>query len=249
MPGSLLTATFVQGGSVVVDDSVAVTAITALTSAITAQTTLLTSNFTPAGIATPGTPIAIMSANADTLDMILQNLQDIHDRMEEMTIQQTNLEKRMEDQTKGMATMVHLAAEQATTADMLYVATVKNFEFTEKTTNDALAAVGKPHTVVTPQAILAKIKANIQDVGIVKAEQSATNMVLGKITDTINYAYTTAETWYLSSAVGTFITEKWGLLKAKVKSLFGIKEAEKAVSQTRRTRNSTRAGNPPTLSA
>jgi hypothetical protein len=245
-----VTSTFTGAGTgtwTYVDDVSAQVAL--LTTQVTALNTLVTANLSPAGIATPGTPVAIWSAQADTLDMILQNLQDMHDRMEEMTIQQTNLEKRIEDQTKGMATMVHLAAEQATTAEMLYVATVKNFEFTEKTTNDALAAVGKPPTVVTPQAILDKIKANIQDLSIVKAEQNATNYIFTKINDTITAAYTTAETWYLSSAVGTFITEKWGLLKAKVKSLFGIKEAEKAVAQTRRTRNSTKAGNPPTLSA
>lgn len=249
MPGTLLTATFVQGGSVVVDDSVAVTAITALTSAITAQTTLLTTNFTSAGLVVPGSPVAIASAQADTLDQIYGILQDMHDRMEEMSIQQTNLEKRMEDQTKGMATMVHFAAEQTCTAQMAYIAQVKNYEFTEKTTNDALAAVGKPPTVVTPQAILTKIKANIQDVSIVKAEQSITNMVFDYINTTISSAYLTAESWYLSSAVGTFITEKWGLLKLKVKALFGIEEAKKPVAAARRTRNATKAGNPPTLSA
>jgi hypothetical protein len=195
----------------------------------------------------PGTLLTIMSAQADTMDQIYGILQDIHDRMEEMNIQQTNIEKRMEDQTKGMAAMVHVATEQATTAQMAYVDQVKNNQFQQQTTNNALAAVGKPPTVVTPQAILDKIKANLSDLSIVKAEQNATNYIFTKINETITAAYTTAETWYLSSAVGTFITEKWGLLKAKVKALFGVEEAKKAVAQTRRTRNSVKAGNPSTL--
>jgi len=244
----LVTATFSTGGSVVINDTVEVAAIEALTAAITAQNTLLTANLTPAGIATPGTPVAIWSAQQDALQMMQEMLEELNDRMAEMSIQQTNIEKRMEDQTKGMATMVHLAAEQTTTAQMAYLDQVKNNQFQQQTTNAALAEVGKPPTVVTPQSILAKIQANVQDITVLKAEQAATNAVFTKISEAITAAYTTAEAWYLSSAIGTFITKAWGDLKAKVKSLFGIQEAKKVTNKARRTLNSTKAGNPETLS-
>jgi hypothetical protein len=244
----LVTATFTTGGSVVINEAAELAAIEALITTLTTQNTLLVNNLTPLGIATPGTPVAIWSAQAETLSMIQEMLEEMNDRMEEMSVQQTNIEKRMEDQTKGMATMVHFAAEQATTQQMQYIQTVKHYEFAEKTTNDALVAVGKPPTMVTPQAILTKIQANIQDLSILKAEQTVTNTIFTKITETINAAYVTAETWYLSSAVGTFIAEKWGLLKAKVKSLFGVQEAKKVTNKVRRTRNAVKAGNPEQLS-
>lgn len=247
MPGTLLNATFVQGGSVTVDDSVAVAAIEALVTLITTQNTLIVNNLTPLGIATPGTPVAIWSAQADTLAMMQEMLEELNDRMEELSVQQTAIEQRMEVQTKGMAVMTHHAADQAITAKMAYLDQVRNNEFQQITTNNALEAVGKPKTVVTPQGLLVKIQTNIQEITTLNAQQTVTNTITTYISTTITDAYATAEAWYLSSAVGKFIAEKWGLLKAKVKSLFGVQEAKKVVNKTRRTRNATKAGNPETL--
>jgi hypothetical protein len=243
-----VTSTFTGAGTgtwTYVDDVGAQVAL--LTAQVTALNGLVTANLTPAGIATPGTPVAIWSAQEDAMRGIWEMLEEINDRLEEMCVQQTAIEARLDTQTRGLANLAHHAAEQATTMQMAYIDQVKNNQFQQTTTNNALAAVGKPPTIVTPDDILNRIKKNIEDVSIVKAEQSATNMVFTYISETISNAVVTAETWWLSTALGSFIAESWITLKLKVKTLFGIQEAKKVTNKARRTFNSTKSGNPETI--
>lgn len=202
MPGTLLTAVIGPGGgTVVVDDTIAVAAIAELTTLITAQNVTLV------------LMLEAQQAAAINMGGCWEKLADIEIRMRKQYAQ-------MEVLQTGMANMSNHMADAATTAQMAYLDQTKNNEFQQQTTNASLARGGHPPTVVQPADLLAKLQKNIQEVTILKGEVAATNLVSNFITDGITKAYTTAYSWVASTAIGTGISGFFTLIEVKVAYVF-----------------------------
>lgn len=229
----LVTATFSTGGNVVIDDSVAVAAITALTNAILAQNALLTANFTSAGIKTPGAPVALMGVTADSVTDIASILADISTALGDLNKGAVESSSAIQKLQLGMASIATQTAKNGVIAQMALTDQIKNNEFQQKTTNQALADAGKPPTVVTPANILTKIQATIQDLTTFNAEASISGFVVTSIQDGFTFSYNYVTEWISGTAVSQWFVSTWTDIKKKFVTVKAEVQAEITASTAR----------------
>jgi hypothetical protein len=243
MPGTLLNATFVTGGSVTVDDSIAVTAITALTTQLTALNTAIG----PVGGAVPGTALAVMAASQGTLANIYAQLQSMDKTIKDLGTQVADLNGQMEKSRTGLAKISTHMGDQATIQKMAYLDNAKHIEFQQQTTNASLKDAGKPPTVVTPAAFVAKVESNLKDLTTINAQTTIVTTITEYSTSTLTKAYEESLSWAAQTEVGGWIIKQWAKAKATFAGLFATEVAADTARNVNQSALNTRGGNSSTI--
>lgn len=230
MPGTTtITTAFPAAGTITIVDTTAI-AVDLLTAQITAQNVILTAS------------LAAQQAAAINMGGCWEKLVDIEIRLRTAETRAVADAGNMKTVLTGMASISNTLNSQATTQQMAYLDQQKNNQFQQATTNASLARGGHPPTVVPPADILATIQKNIEDVGTLKTQVAATNLVTNTIQDSIIGAYETSTKWFAQTVVGSFLIEEYALIEAKVAYIFSAKFIKDTIDAGKRVLNNAKAG-------
>lgn len=186
------------------------TAIDGLTLAVNANLNsmimLSIDNFSPAGLMTPGTPIAVLAAQGKALN-------NMSSMMASMMQTQSEIAAKLAGVQVGLAQVSSQVAAGVTTSQVHLAETIKNNKFQQQTTNAALERSGIEPTVVAPTALGDTITDTVNTVGPIKAAMAATNLVEQSITSAVSWTTTTvgnmiSESFIGSAAASAFTTVK-----------------------------------------
>jgi hypothetical protein len=118
----------------------------------------------------------------------------------------------------------------------------KKAEFEKQVTNTAQEAAGVPKTVVTPQALVARVEEVITDVTTTNALISATALVQETVANAATTAFTTTATWIAESAFGVYVQEAFGKVEVAVIGLFSDAKAKVAADKLQARLQKLKAG-------
>jgi hypothetical protein len=230
MPGVLLTATLSTGGTVVVDDTIAVAAIAALTEAM--------SEFTALAANIPGTP-------ASNLATIAEATNDMANMMTDVITQQQEINRNIELLVRSMTRVSTNIGTGVTTAQLAYLDQSKANLFQQTQSQDALARAGLPPTTVTPGDISQRVTGTAKDIGDLQLQSK----VAGLTQDGLAYVgdlVTDVGTNLIEEALdATGISGLWNTAKQKFNALFPkITTARKKAVQTNAVKRGATSGRP-----
>jgi hypothetical protein len=186
------------------------TAIDGLTLAVNANLNsmimLSIDNFSPAGLMTPGTPIAVLAAQGKALN-------NMSSMMASMMQTQSEIAAKLAGVQVGLAQVSSQVAAGVTTSQVHLAETIKNNKFQQQTTNAALERSGIEPTVVTPTSLTTTIKDTVDNVGPIKLAMEAAGIVEQSISSAIGWTTTTvgnmiSESFIGSAAASAFTTVK-----------------------------------------
>lgn len=233
---SIITVTIpFPGGTATMTDSTA--------AAIVLQTGAFEKAFGSTGLTVPFSAINIMRVQADCLNNISSLMISMIAQQEKTTAAINGLKTAV----AGISTHV---ASGVSIAEMNFTASTKHAAFQEQTTQDALKRADLPPTVVPPVDVVARIKENIGDLGMIKAQMWSANLVEENLAQATGYLSTVIGDFVKESFVGQAATAAqesatlW--LKATFPSLFAKKVAAEAKSQLNATLVGIGTGLPPT---
>jgi hypothetical protein len=195
MPGSVFNAVFNTGGSITVDDTLATAAISAQTAAILAQTLWMTNNLGVTGLKTPGSFISQLSVVADSLNDTTVILSEMLEKQKELVAQLGSI------QTSLNAVSTQLASG-VTTQQMAVADQIKSNKFQQLNTNAALARADLPPIEVKPADMGESISSAIQDIGAIKIQTTASQLVESNISAGIAWTATQTSNIISESFVG-----------------------------------------------
>jgi hypothetical protein len=241
MTVTAITTAFPPGGS----GTITITDTTA--AAIIAQTAANELLWGPAALIIPGSPIAVMSATQGTLSNILDQLKSMDDRLKEVGTQVTALNGQMESSRSGLASISTHMGQQATIQKLAYLDQTKHNEFQQLTTNASLADAGKPPTVVTPQAFVAKVETTLKDLTIIEAQTTIVTSITEYAGKVITTAYDVSLAWAVQTEIGGWIAKKYAEAKLAINSLFTVEKVQEVARKTNQTALNVKGGNPTTL--
>jgi hypothetical protein len=195
----------------------------------------------------PETMLAIMSGTQGTLSIMSAKLQQIDDNLKKVNIQLTTLNGKLEQNKTGLAEISTHMSQQATIQKMTYLDNAKHIEFQQQTTNNSLKDAGKPPTVVTPAAFVAKVENNLKDLTTINAQTSIVSTITDYSTSAVTTAYTKALDWAAKTEIGQWITTTYADLKLKVTALFSTEIIKETADGVKQAANDIKSGNAPTL--
>jgi len=236
-----ITTAFPPGGS----GTITITDTTA--AAIIAQTAANELLWGNAGLIIPGSPIAVMSATQGTLNNIYEQLKAMDSKLESVVGQVTDLNGQMEKSRTGLASISTHMSQQTVLAKLNYLETAKNNAFTQETTQNSLKDAGKPPTVVTPQAFVAKVQSTLQELTVINAQTSIVTTISDYATDTINTAFTESLAWAAKTEVGGWVVTQYGRVKGFLAGLFTAEKAKEIARDVNQSALNVRGGNPTNL--
>lgn len=173
-----------------------------------------------------GSAASCLSAIASNSSIIARNMGEINLELKNLNLSIGGVSNSIDTSTKGLANISTHMAKQSIIQTMAVNNDIKKAEFEKQVTNTAQEAAGIPKTVVTPQALVARVEEVITDVTTTNALISATTLVQETITNAATTAFTTTATWIAESAVGVYVQEAYGKLEVAAIGLFS---AEKAI--------------------
>jgi len=226
-------------GSVTITDTTAV--------AIIAQTAWLEAHYGNAGLIVPGSPIAVMSATQGTLNNIYEQLKAIDSKLESVVGQVTDLNGQMEKSRTGLATVSTHMSQQTVLAKLNYLETAKNNAFTQETTQNSLKDAGKPPTVVTPQAFVAKVQSTLQELTVINAQTTIVTTITETATATLTTAYTESLAWAARTEVGGWVVTQYGRVKGFLTGLFTAEKVKEVARDVNQSALNVKGGNPTNL--
>ena len=191
------------GGTVVIADTTAL--------AIIAQTLATEKLWGTLGLAIPGSPIAVMQVQA-------QSLNDMASMMASMMEQQKEMTEAISSIRTSLAGVSSHMAAGVTTQQVALTEQIKNNKFQQQTTNDALKRADLPATEVLPNSLVESTVAIVQDVSMVKGQI----YVAGLVEDSLSKAATWTTTVVSDYVSETFIGSAARTAKATVKTWLGI---------------------------
>lgn len=231
------------GTTTIVDD-----AATAIINQTLAQQALLNSIILQIGSPeVPETMLAVMSGTQGTLSIMSSKMSEIDKRLQELNVQLNTLNGKMEQSRTGLAAISTHMSQQSTVQKMMFLDQVKHNEFQQQTTNQSLKDAGKPPTVVTPTAFVAKVEATLKDITTINAQTSIVSTITDYSTQTLTTAYEESLAWAAKTAIGTWIVETWASAKLKVTALFSAEQAKKIVDDGKQALLDVKAGNSGTI--
>ena len=242
----LVTATFSTGGNVVIDDTVEVAAISALTQAVNANTLMIEKLFGPAGSQTPGSLTACASGTVGELWFIHHQIVSLNENINNLNTALGDISKEVSTGNRGLANINTNLTKQLTTQQVALVDQMKNNQFQQTATNAALADAGKGPVTVPPTAWVEKVKTTVTEVGDIKAQIAVSGWVEGYLTETITEANIELTKWVAETEIGKGVIKLWGDLKLKVKTIFAPKIAENISNRAQAAVVAAKAGLPVT---
>jgi len=217
----LVTATFSTGGSVVITDTVEVTAITALSTAITANTAMLEKQFgSTAPTASPGGLTAISADAADSLFCIFQLISKQNDILRDINMSLGKIAGSVETSTTGMANIQHTLTRSATIQAMQFADQSRNNKFQQTATNAALVEAGKDPIVIPPADMKQVAVQALNDVSIINAQAKLVNIAEEYVTEGITKGLAISQQWIAQTGFGQFITSYYAQAKIEAQLLY-----------------------------
>jgi hypothetical protein len=201
---SIITVTIpFPGGTATMADSTAL--------AIAAQTLANEKLWGTLGLAIPGSPIAIMQVQAQSLNDIATLLASMMDQQKEMTASIDSIRTSLAGVSSHMAAGV-------TTQQVALTEQIKNNKFTQQTTNAALERADLPPTKVLPADLVDSTTEIVKDVSMVKGQM----YVAGLVEDSISKATTWTTTIVSDYVSETFIGSAAGSVTKTVRAWLGL---------------------------
>lgn len=217
----LVTATFSTGGSVVITDTVEVTAIAALSTAITANTAMMEKQFgSTAPTLSPGGLTAIAASQSNQLKEIATLMQKQNDVLRDINVTLSKVAGQIETSTTGMANLQHNMTKMSTMQAMTFADQAKNNKFQQTATNAALVDAGKEPIVIKQPEFVATVKETLTDVGLVNAQVKLVNVIEEYITDSVSKGITISQQWILQTGFGKFISSYYAEAKLQAQVLY-----------------------------
>jgi hypothetical protein len=239
----LVTATFTTGGNVIIDEAFELAVLESLVLQLTALNAAIG---VPGGVV-PGTALAIASATQGTLANIYAQLQSMDNRLKEVSGQVTDLNGQMEKSRTGLAKISTHIGEQSVVQKMALLDQVKHNEFQQQTTNASLKDAGKPPTVVTPTAFVAKVESTLKDLTTINAQTTIVNTVTEYSTSTLTKAYEESLSWAAQTEIGGWIIKQWAKAKLAITQLFAAEKVKETARDVNQSALNLKGGNPTTI--
>ena len=216
---SIVTVTIpFPGGTATMADSTAQAIIaqtTALSGLLSKQILFMEQNVGLAAIKTPGTFLSQLNVVADSLNDTTIILSEILEGQKELVAQLGGL------QTSINAVQGQIAAG-VTTQQMAVADQIKNNKFQQLNTNASLERAELPPVVVKPEDMATSISTAIQDIGAIKIQATAAQLVESNISAGIAWTATQANNIISQSFVG----KAAATAKTAIKGFLGITDPE-----------------------
>ena len=186
------------------------TSLATLATQSTALNTFLTANHSAAAAVLPGTPAASLRTIASAFNDSAQLSGYLIKNQSEAAI-------FIDKISTGLAAISAHIAQGVTTQQLVAVDTMKNHKFQQQTTNDALERAKLPKTEVPPANRQQAMTEAVNDVGDLKLQVGAANLVTDFITDNVVIMQSQLVTWVGTTTVGQAATSAWASVKQFLK--------------------------------
>jgi len=228
----LVTATFTTGGSVVITDTVEVTAISTLSTAVAANTAAINLSMGALGSKTPGNASTSLARQTVMQANMLKALNKIEGN-QQLTIAAINsVSAALEANTKAIGAIANHTQNIDIMATTATADQIKNNKFQQKVTNQALVDAGKPPVTVPADEMDKVLTQTLEDMKQMNAIQF-TYKAVDKATEMLtNSAKWTAQ-WALETKVGKFFVDQYTGAKKAVLGLFSKDNADSAVRESK----------------
>lgn len=228
----LVTATFTTGGSVVITDTVEVTAISALSTAITANTVAINTTMGVIGSKTPGNVSTSLARQTVMQANMLKALNKIEGN-QQLTIAALNsISASMEANTKAIAAVASSTQNIDIMATTATADQIKNNRFQQKVTNQALVDAGKPPVTVPAEEmdqVLTQTLADMKQMTTIQFAYKAVEKAQEMLTNSAKWTLQ----WAAETKIGKVFVDAYTDAKKAVLGLFGKDNAEKEVREAK----------------
>lgn len=202
------------------------TSVNLLTAQMVIMNKMLATNWTlEGGAIIPASPYNIMQGQAMSLNNMATMTASIMTTQSEIAANISKLSVSLNNLSAHAATGV-------TTQQVLLTETIKNNQYVQQTTEDALQRSGLPPTEVTPQKLQTQISSTINDVTKVNSGIQAASLVQTGIANAATFTTSIVTNVIAESYVGTAAANAW----TGVKGWLGITKpeemAKKAIAET-----------------
>lgn len=252
MAGTLLTAVITGGGgTVTVNDDVAVAAIAALTTQLTTLNALLATTITPTPGGKPvfpGLPGSIAQSlwhSKDTLAAQHKQLCDMNNNIEALSqaLGKTNTE--LEKLTKHSG----IANSHANKANVLTCLAVldqidKN-QFDKQVVVETQVASGQEPTKVMPMEFLANVQQKVSNIVNLDGTLAATGVIISAGTTAVTEGFSLAQEIVLDTAIGKKLVEYYYEQQIAVTKLFSKKRAARLAEENKERLKALESGGAP----
>ena len=239
----LVTATFSTGGNVVITDTVEVAAITAMTTAIAANTLAINTTMGVLGSKTPGNVATSMAVQAGMQANILKALNKIESNQQSMVLALNGLSAKMEANTKALGA---IASSMQGIDIMVTTSTadqIRNNKFQQNVTNQALVDAGKEPVTVKDEefkTVATQALADMKSMTTIQLTYKAVDKVTEMLTNSVKWS----AQWALETETGKFFTDQFLKAKGYITGLFSKDIAESTVRETKAAIAEVEAGAP-----
>jgi hypothetical protein len=226
----LVTATVPPGGTVLIDDTADVAAITALTSGIALQTAMIEKQFgTLWPTASPGGLSAQAAITASNTGVMLSKFDDLKTQLEALTTAVGSVSNQQERVLTALANIQWNMTKSNTIQAMAYSDQVRNNKFQQKATNQALADAGKDPIVVKEDEFITAAKQSLTDTASVNAQVAATSVVQDFVTESLTKGIEISQQWILQSAFGKWIASYYAEAKIQTQLLYADEKTKRVL--------------------
>jgi NADH dehydrogenase/NADH:ubiquinone oxidoreductase subunit G len=188
-----------------------------------------------------------MSATQGTLANILEQLQSMDDRFKAIETHLSDVNGQLEKSRTGLATISTHMGQQATIQKLAYLDQTKHNEFQQLTTNASLKDAGKPPTVVTPAAFVAKVESTLKDLTTINAQTTIVTSITEYAGNAITTAYDVSIAWAAQTEIGGWIVKQYTRAKTAISTLFAPVVVKEELRKTTQSALNTKGGNPATI--
>jgi hypothetical protein len=198
----------------------------------------LVTNWSAAASKTPLTPAA-------SLNVIASAFNDSAQLSGYLIKNQSEAATFIDKISTGLAQISAHIGQGVTTQQIAVSDQIKNNKFQQQTTNDALTRAELPKTEVPPSSVQESISNAINDVGELKLQVGAANLVTDFITDNVTYVQTQLVSWVAQSTVGQAASTAWGSVKTFLKGINALQESAVTTTGTNAITRGTLTGDFP----
>lgn len=164
----------------------------------------------------------MLSAQVDAITNIMQSLNVIANKQDNLTTAITQLTSNM---GTSMATVASLMSQMVVTQQLAVADQIHNNEFQQQVTNTSRTEAGLSEITVSSPSLTSKISSSVTNIGTIQSEVAASSAILGAVTSAGTQALSYATTWLGSTAIGSWFVSQYSQLKASVLATFGTQQA------------------------
>jgi hypothetical protein len=232
MPGTLLTAVITGGGgTVTVNDDVAVAAIVSLNAQLTTLNALLATTITPTPGGKPvfpGLPGSIAQSlyhSKTTLAAQSKQLGEMNANLESMRISIGKTTTELEKLTKHAGIANAHANKANVIANLAVIDQLDKNQFDKQVVTETQTAAGQKPTVVPPTDLAANVQKKVSDIVNIDAAMAASGLIISTATTAATEGFALAQEIVLDTAIGKKLVEYYYEQQIAVTKLFSAKRA------------------------